>query len=135
MRIKKRGQKRDSVNLSSVEALLHELKKFSEEFDASDPGLCEVLLSEHISKLISTGIIKKRWFKRVKRLDDVFEIIFNYHITDDLIETVREFQDLTNDYRGEPSLEDMEEARVLLDKIVKNTEAYVETAKAKHKKS
>ena len=122
-------RKRDSISLPDVEKLHAELKDFAAEFDDSDPSWTEVMLDTHISNLIDRGTIKARWWRRNLRLDDAFERILKGHATDDLMERVRMFQDLINDYRGEPSKEDMVEARDILNELLEELAKYLKEAK------
>jgi hypothetical protein len=128
----KKIKKRNRANLESVQILLEELKTFSEEFDATDPGWTEIMADTHITNLIDRGVVKVPKDQETLRLDDVFNSVFGSQITDNLLERVQTFQDLTNSYRGEPSTEDMEEARDVLDELIKTLTEFVKDNTASH---
>jgi|SRR6266853_2083825 len=123
---KEKPKRQRTSDLSGVEKLLDELKKFNEEFDVSDPGLTEVSLDTRISNLIERGAIKKRGRPKNLQLNDVFKMILKDHAPGDLLERVQTFQDLINNYRGEPSTDDMEQAQEILGELIEGLESYLQ---------
>jgi hypothetical protein len=126
----KKQRKQNPINLGGLESLLKELREFCQEFYLDDPSETSINLDVHISTLIEKKIIKKHWWRRQPKLKDVFETLLGDHSTDSMLERVDMFGDLINDYRGEPSTEDMEQAKDILEKLIQELEGFIQSKKA-----
>jgi hypothetical protein len=69
------------------------------------------------------------------KFDDVFATILGNWLTDDLLELVETFQDLTNSYRGTPSTDDMEDAQEILDQIIQELSHSLQNAKKNNERA
>jgi hypothetical protein len=126
----KKQDKKDRINLEGLSGLLVELREFFEEFSVDDPSETSINLDVHISTLIEKKIIKKHWWRKQPKLKDVFEALLADHSASSMLERVEMFGDLINDYRGEPSTEDMEQAQDILEKLIQDLEGFIDSKKA-----
>jgi hypothetical protein len=95
-----------------------ELDRVLKEFDSSDPEFDEGLLKTAFSTLIDEGFITGKAKAKDVGLNDLMCEIFGEYPPEDLIERAQTFDNLIDTYVGEPSEDDVEEAKDHLERIV-----------------
>lgn len=136
VKIKKtRPQRQSHVDEIPIQNLIAQMKEFADEFDPSDPAWVEVLIDLRISKMIEDKLITVGKTPHNLQFDDVFAIILGNWLTDDLLELVETFQDLTNSYRGTPSTDDMEDAQEILGQMIQELNRSLQNAKKNNERA
>jgi hypothetical protein len=115
-------------NRKAIQELLSELKAFMDEFDETDAESTQVMLDTHISNLLDKKVIRKPKKPKNILLEDVLRSILGSHQIDGAIDRAEMVQELIDSYGGEPSNEDMEEAKGLLDELIQKLSEYLDQA-------
>lgn len=91
------------------------MRAFQEEFDRSDPEQTEVSLDEHLSNLVSEGILDG---SVSLHLEDVLAYILKVSEQDELFKDAEDFRVLISSYGDDPTEDDMDDAYDLLTRII-----------------
>lgn len=114
----KKRSKKTSVDRRAIPGILDELDSLLaalEDEDAEDLGY---RLDALITSLIGSGLVPKGKLRRLKFHAAIEAFVLPLPDRDSLVEEFETFEDLINAYGDEPSEEEMEQARGILEKVI-----------------
>lgn len=106
------------ISLRFIKRAVEELDRVLDEFDSSDPEYDEGLLKTAFTALINEGLITGKGKAKDLGLDDLMYEMFGEFPPEDLLERAQTFDNLIDTYVGEPSEDDIEEAKGHLERIL-----------------
>ncbi len=121
--------KKKEINKAFLERTIEVLDKVLEEFDVDDAEHDEGLLRTAFSTLMKEDFMSVAL--KGFGVRDLLAEVLGEHASDDLIYRAETFDNLLDTYGGEPSDEDMEDAREYLEQVVDDLKKRVERVKKK----
>jgi cellulose biosynthesis protein BcsQ len=115
-RAKRRTPK--NLDVGSISSILVELDSLLEAFDDEDPEDIEYRLDALTTMFLKARLVHRTRLRRLKFHVVIEELAIEVPERDTLSEEMETFQDLINGYGDEPSEEEMDEAREILERVV-----------------
>ncbi|MBZ5550636.1 MAG: hypothetical protein LAO22_22200 [Acidobacteriia bacterium] len=122
------------IDLNFLNRAIEVLETVVDEFDPEDPDYDEGLLKTAFTTLINEGFLQTPLRAKDFRVRNLVEHIFGDHSPEDLFDRAQTFDNLVDTYLGDPSEEDMAEARAHLKRIIESLKKRAERLKRSRKR-
>jgi cellulose biosynthesis protein BcsQ len=109
---------RKSFDVGSISGILGELDSLLEAFGDEDPEDIEYRLDALTTMFLKARLVHRTRLRRLKFHVVIEELAIEVPDRDALSEDMETFQDLINGYGDEPSEEEMDEAKEILERVV-----------------